>query len=231
VSALTKAFGRVAVLRSLDLDVPWGQVLAVLGPNGSGKTTLLKALATLTSPDAGSIHVAGLDLARHGAHVRRLIGVVTHETMLYGDLTGAENLSVHARLFGIEDEGPVIDSVAERLGISDLLETRTGTLSHGMRRRFSIARSLLHDPPILLLDEPESGLDQEALALFRRVVEGFSEERRTVLITTHNLERGLSLADRAVVLSRGRIAFDATLNTIDVEDVREAYAHHTGTEP
>ncbi len=216
------------MLRDLDLEVRWGEVLTVLGPNGSGKTTLVKILATLTKPDAGAVGVAGADLLRSGRAVRRITGVVTHETLLYDDLTAYENLKFHARMFGLDRVDERIAEAAAKLGVSAGLHQRVGTLSHGMKKRFSIARALLHEPLILLMDEPESGLDQEALALLEAVVTDRSVAHRTVLITTHNLERGLALGDRMAILARGRIAYQESVDSVGVETLRDAYFRYTG---
>ena len=148
-----KSYGRTQVLRELDLQVPWGQTLTVLGPNGSGKTTLIKTLATLAKPDSGEVRIAGLSTRRSGARVRRAIGVVTHEPLLYDGLTGEENLRFFARMFALDRIDERIGEVAAQMGIIDRLDARTGTLSHGMRRRFSIARALLHSPRVLIMDE------------------------------------------------------------------------------
>ena len=224
---MSKAFGRSPVLRELDLEVPWGEVLTVLGPNGSGKTTLIKTLGTLLKPDRGLVRVGGLDTARAGRAVRRSIGVVTHEPMLYDQLTGHENLTFTARMFGLDDvEERVLDS-AERMGVTSRLHQRVAAMSHGLRKRFSIARALLHDPLVLLLDEPESGLDQEALGLLERVVADYAGRSRTVLMTTHNLERGLSLGHRMAILSRGRIAYQGSLDAVGTAAARDAYARYT----
>ncbi len=228
VKGLSKAFGRTQVLRGLDLEVPWGQVLAVLGPNGSGKTTLIKVLATLTRPDAGAVRVGGMDVRRWGERVRRLIGVVTHDTLLYDDLTAYENLKFYCRMFGLDRVDERIASATERMGMSARLHQRVGTLSHGMRKRFSIARALLHDPLVLLMDEPESGLDQEALALLEAVIADRTSPRRAVLLTTHNLERGLALGDRVAILARGRVAHEESLSGAGSAAIRETYRRYTG---
>lgn len=221
---ISKSYGRTQVLRELDLQVPWGQTLTVLGPNGSGKTTLIKALVTLAQPDSGEIHINGLSTRRRGAHVRRVIGVVTHEPLLYDGLTGAENLRFFARMFALDRIEERISAVAAQMGVTDRLDTRVGTLSHGMRRRFSIARALLHSPRVLIMDEPESGLDQQALKLLEDLISDKSNPNRTILMTTHNIGRGIALADRVAILSRGRIVHDGAP---DDSAARAAYRQHT----
>ena len=228
IAGLSKAFGRAPALRDLELQMRWGEVLVVLGPNGSGKSTLVRILAGLTKPDSGAIRVAGHDLSRFGAWVRTVTGVVTHDLMLYSELTGHENLAFFSRMFGLERIEERIAAAAERMGMTARLHQRVGTLSHGMQKRLNIARALLHDPWILLLDEPESGLDQEALALLEDVVSDRSRSRRAVLMTTHNLERGLALADRLAILAEGSVAHLESKTQAGVAAVRDAYFRHTG---
>ena len=228
IRGLDKAFGRTRVLRKLDLDVRWGEVLTVLGPNGSGKTTLVKVLATLTRPDAGAVRVAGLDATRAGQVVRRNIGVVTHDSLLYDDLTVSENLRFFAHMFGLDRTEERIEAAAERMGVSPRLQQRAGTLSHGMKKRVSIARALLHDPSILLMDEPESGLDQEALLMLEGVVSDRTDPFRTVLMTTHNLERGLAVGHRMAIMAHGRVAYQESLDSVGTAAVRDAYFKYTG---
>ena len=223
IKGLSKAFGRATVLRDLDLEVPWGEVLTILGPNGSGKTTLIKILATLTRPDSGDVRVAGANVTRSGQRVRRAIGVVTHDTLLYDDLTAGENLKFFARMFSLDHIDERIADVVERMGMSLRLDQKVRTLSHGMKKRFSIARALLHDPAILLMDEPESGLDQEALSLLNAVISDRTNPARTVIMTTHNLERGLELGDRMAILSKGKIAHQEALDSVGVAAIKDTY--------
>ena len=225
INGLTKSFARTTVLRNLDLEVSWGRILTILGPNGSGKTTLIKVLATLSKPDAATIRIAGLDAARAGRSVRRNIGVVTHDPLLYDGLTGRENLKFHARMFSLDRIDDRIAAVTEKMGLAARLDQRAGAMSHGLRKRFSIARALLHDPLILLLDEPESGLDQEALGMLEAVM---ADPRRTVLMTTHSLEWGLDVGHRLAILARGRIAYEAPLDSVEVGAVRDVYLRYSG---
>ena len=225
---LRKAYGRTQVLRGLDLDVPWGQVLTILGPNGSGKTTLIKTLAALIRPDEGTVQVAGADIRRRGNRARRIIGLVTHDTLLYDELTGYENLKFYARMFRLDSAERRIESVAERMGMTARLHQRVGTLSHGMKKRFSIARALLHDPLVLIMDEPESGLDQDALVLLEAVIRDKTDPYRTVIMTTHNLDRGIALSDRMAILSRGVIAYEAPADPTASEAIKDKYFEFTG---
>ena len=226
---LHKAYGRAGVLRGLDLDVPWGEVVVVLGSNGSGKTTLMRVLATLTRPDDGTVRVAGLDPLKRGRQVRGLIGVVTHDPLLYDDLTGYENLRFVTRMFGLDRAGERIEAAAERLGLSGRLHQRVGTLSHGLKKRFTIARALLHDPTILVMDEPESGLDQESQATLDVLIRDPAASFRAVLITTHSPERAAAVGDRVAILSRGRIAHTSPIDRdTDPDAIRRLYAEHTG---
>ena len=200
--------------------------MTILGPNGSGKTTLIKTLATLIRPDSGTVRIGGLEAKRSGQRIRRVIGVVTHDSLLYDDLTGYENLKFFARMFRLDKVEDRIAAVTKRMGMTDRLDQKVGTLSHGMKKRFSIARALLHDPLILIMDEPESGLDQEALSLLEKVIADRTDPYRTVLMTTHNLERGLALSDRMAIISRGRIAYQESLEAVGPDALKKQYAKY-----
>ena len=228
IRGLTKSFGRTPVLRGIDLDVHQGTVLSLLGPNGSGKTTLIRVLATLTRPDAGEVRIAGAGLGRQSARLRRLVGVVGHDPLLYDDLTARENLRFACRMFGLDRIDERVDAVSDLIGMSPDLDRRIGAMSHGMKKRFSIARAILHDPQVLLLDEPETGLDQEALSLLDSVIADRSNPARTVIMATHNLERAVALGDRMAILASGRVAYDKHVDAADPDASRRAYIRHIG---
>ena len=221
---VVKSFGRTRVLRGIDLDVPWGQTLSLVGANGSGKTTLLKILATLSKPDSGQIVVAGLRPDRSGAALRKQIGVVTHDPLLYDDLTARENLRFYCRMFNVSDADERVESVTEMVGMESRLEQRIGSMSHGMKKRFSIARALLHDPPILLMDEPESGLDYEAVNLLDKIISERSDPCRAIIMTTHDLDRAIRLGDSLAVLSDGRVSYSGDA---DSKSAHEAYMRYS----
>ncbi len=216
-------------MRGVDLDARWGETLCLLGSNGSGKTTLIKILAGLTKPDAGEALIAPARGER-GAAARRLAGVVTHDPLLYDGLTARENLRFACRMFALDDADSRIESASERVGMSPRLDQKVGAMSHGMKKRFSIARALLHDPPILLMDEPESGLDQDALALLDAIILDYSSPRRAALVTTHDIGRATALADRVAILAGGRIAYDAPIAANGASSARDAYRLHAGAD-
>ena len=225
---VVKRYGRTAALRGVTLDVPWGEALVLFGANGSGKTTLIKVLAALARPSAGEVRIAGRDPFREGPALRRMVGVVTHQPLLYQDLTGHENLLFFGRMFGLEDQEAAIQQVSQLLGLEGQLHRRVRTLSHGTQKRLSLARALLHDPPILLLDEPETGLDQEAQGVLHTLL---TDQRggRTVVMTTHNLERGLAGASLVALLDKGRIVYQERRELVDTRELRSRYAHLVGS--
>ena len=242
IRGLSKAFGRAPALRGIDLDVPAGATLSLLGHNGSGKTTLIRVVASLTRPDAGEVWALGVPLRTRGASIRRMIGLVGHDPLLYDDLTARENLRFACRVFGIgwgigwgvgrgaERADERIEEVSAAMGMSAYLDRKAGAMSHGMRKRFSIARALLHDPPILLLDEPESGLDQEAVGLLDAIISR-RDAGRTVIMTTHDPERAVALGDRVAALQDGRVVYDGALspNGSNGDEVRRLFAPKLGS--
>ncbi len=216
---LVKFYGTTAALRGCDLMVLRGERVALLGANGAGKTTLLKLLATLARPSAGHLTLLGFDAVRQATAVRRQIGVVAHETYLYRDLTAVENLRLYGRLYGVADLAARIESELGRVGLAELGARRVGTLSRGQQQRLALARALLHQPALLLLDEPDTGLDEAGQALLAAIVR---DAAPTVVLTTHSLERALVLADRVVVLAAGKVAYEAASAGLDVARLRAA---------
>ena len=205
VKGLRKSYGDWPVLRDLDLTVQWGEFLVLFGANGVGKTTLLRILSTQARPDAGAVRVAGYDCRRQAPAIRRRVGVVGHKGFLYDDLTCRENLTFYGRLFKVKDIRQRSDAVLSRVGLSSRADQRVSTLSHGMQKRLSIARAILHRPRVLLLDEPEAGLDQESVAMLHDLLQEWVGDGGAVVMTTHNLELGTAWAHRIAVLSAGRI--------------------------
>ena len=209
---LRKDYGDRSVLRDVDLSVPWGQTAVLFGTNGAGKTTLLRVLAGLSRPDAGEVQIAGLRMRRSGVRARTLVGFVGHQTLLYGDLTCRENLVFYAKLYGVDRPLSRIDEVLAQLNLVDRADRRVRTLSHGMQKRLSVARAILHRPAVLLLDEPESGLDVDSVASLGELLKDWSASGKAALLTTHSAEIGQSWADRLLLLARGRMAYDGPAN-------------------
>lgn len=220
VQALEKSFGEWPVLWDLDLTLPWGQLLALFGANGVGKTTLLRILSTQAKPDAGTIQVAGYSQSRRPEAVRRCVGVVGHQTFLYDDLTCRENLVYYGRLYAVDNCSGRADEALSRLGLAHRAQRRVRTLSNGMQKRLAIARAILHQPQVLLLDEPVAGLDRESIGILRALLEEWTENGRSVVMTTHYLELGLSWAHQAAILSGGKIHFPAPDEYLDGTDFR-----------
>ncbi len=224
---LSKSFGPLSVLRGVDLKAPPGERVLLVGPNGAGKTTLLKILATLLRPTAGHARVAGFDPALQPDMVRRCVGLVSHQTFLYGELTVSENLAFYARMYGVED-GDRCRELLSLVGLSDRAGKEARTLSRGMQQRLALARVVLHRPPVLLLDEPDAGLDQQGLSVLDGMLRDAAASGCAILFTSHDLQRGLDVASRVAVLSKGRIVFQAPREQLNAGDFEEAYRRHIG---
>ncbi|HEY5983491.1 MAG TPA: heme ABC exporter ATP-binding protein CcmA [Anaerolineales bacterium] len=210
VRKLVKRFGTKTVLNGLDLDVREGEFVALLGPNGAGKTTFLRILASLSQPSLGEVRVAGHRLPHQAAAVRARLGVVSHTPLLYGDLTAQENLRFYGRLYGLSDLTKRIDEVLALIGLTARRGDLVRTFSRGMQQRLAIGRAVLHDPDVMLFDEPHTGLDQDASAMLDRVLKSVAAQGRTVVMTSHDLARAETLATRYDVLSRGVIVASTT---------------------
>lgn len=226
VEGLSKRFGPTWALREVDLTLAAGAFLTVFGPNGAGKTTLIRILATLSRPSSGKIYLAGVPLQRAGAQLRRSIGLVTHQTLLYPDLSAEENLRFYGRLYDMAELDKHIDRALERVDLQGRRYSLVHEFSRGMQQRLSIARAILHDPAVLLLDEPYTGLDPEAAEVLGEILTGLSRQGRTIIMATHNLERGLALCNEVAILARGRVAYRASREEIDGGDFGAIYRHY-----
>lgn len=223
VRNLVKAFGLQAALRGVDLDVTEGEFLTVLGPNGAGKTTLLRILATLSKPTAGELRIGKYDLNKARPQVRKLIGLVSHQTLLYPHLSAEDNLRFFGRLYEVEDLENRIATVLDRVGLTVRRTDLVRTFSRGMQQRLTIARAILHEPQVMFFDEPYTGLDQQAASVLSEILTGVAAAGRTVMLTTHDLQRGLESCDRVVILNRGKIVYRARRDAIDPSDFGQIY--------
>lgn len=210
VKKLVKRFGLKTVLRGLDFEAHPGEFVALLGPNGAGKTTFLRILASLSRASLGEVHIAGHKLPIDAAQVRARLGVVSHLPLLYGDLTAEENLRFYARMYGITNYAPRITEVLEMVGLENRRRDLVRTYSRGMQQRLAIGRAVLHDPDVMLFDEPYTGLDQDAALMLDTVLKAVAAQGRTVVMTSHDFARAEELATRFDILSRGVIAASAT---------------------
>jgi heme ABC exporter ATP-binding subunit CcmA len=219
---IRKTFEFKPVLRGVSFSVPTGATVALLGPNGAGKTTLQRILATLTRPSAGEVTIDGLDLRRDAQAIRQRIGVLGHQPLLYEELTAEENLDFFARMYGVHDRLARVCSLLNRVGLLAKAKERVRDLSRGQTQRLSLARALLHEPSLLLLDEPDSGLDEQGIALLEEILRERAAAGQTAIFTTHDLNWGLRIADRAVALFSGRVTYDGTA-ALSTDEARTAF--------
>lgn len=209
VKKLVKRFGLKTILRGLDFSVQPGEFVALLGPNGAGKTTFLRILATLSRPSLGQVQVAGHNIPNQAAEVRAKLGVVSHLPLLYPDLTAEENIRFYGRMYGIANMEERITEVLEMVGLNTRRRDLVRTFSRGMQQRLAIGRAVVHDPEVMLFDEPYTGLDQDASEMLDDVLRSVAAKGRTVVMTSHDLARAEDLATRFDILSRGVIANSA----------------------
>jgi heme exporter protein A len=207
LEGLRKRFGRTYAVDGITLEIPAGAAVALFGANGAGKTTLLRLCATLLRPTAGSVSVFGIDAQRQGPAARRRLGVLGHDSFLYADLSATENLLFYARLFGLAEPGTRVAAMLERLDLVGWAQRPVRTLSRGLMQRCALARALLHQPELLLLDEPFSGLDVHATSGLQEVLAQAHRDGTTIVMSTHDVGQGLALCSTALVLRAGRIAF------------------------
>jgi len=223
VRKLIKRFGLKTVLRGLDFDVEQGEFVALLGPNGAGKTTFLRILASLSRPSMGGVNIAGYRLPDQASAVRRRLGVVSHLPLLYGDLTAEENLRFYGRMYGVVDLQERVKEVLDLVGLTHRRRDLVRTFSRGMQQRLAIGRAVLHDPEVMLFDEPHTGLDQDASSMLDTVLGEVAARGRTVVMTSHDLARTADLASRFDVISRGVISASVRRDEIEPNDLLAFY--------
>lgn len=222
-TGLKKSFGLKTVLRGIDLAVCGGERVAIMGANGAGKTTLLRILACLTGPSSGYARIDGWDSRRDAQQVRRLVGFVAHQPYLYDELTAEENLLFFGKMYAVQDVRQRARQLLQKVGLEKRAGERVSVLSRGQVQRLSLARALLHEPRVLLLDEPDTGLDEEGHELVEAVLAEQSAAGGAVLFTTHQLERALKLADSLLMLGKGRIVLQEKTAGLELESMRQEY--------
>jgi heme exporter protein A len=221
-TGLVRSFGGRRAVDEVDVRVELGQRLAVVGPNGAGKSTLLRMLATLLRPDAGTLRVAGAEIPKQSQRARQHIGYLGHDPMVYLDLTAQQNLELFADLYGVEDARDRIAAAIGRVGLLARTHDPVRTFSRGMAQRLGIARLTLHEPRLLLLDEPYTGLDSEGARVLDEIVEGVVTPKGLVMVT-HELDRALALTDQVIVLRAGRVVSRVASADVELAGFREEY--------
>jgi ABC-type multidrug transport system ATPase subunit len=211
---LGKAIESRHILREINLEIPQGQFIALLGANGAGKSTLLKILSTLTAPTSGTLELFGHPAASSAVKIRRQLGLIGHQTMLYHDLSALENLTFFAKLYGVPNPQQRGKDLLNQLGLGNRANDPVKNFSRGMAQRVAIARALLHEPQLLLADEPFAGLDAPSAAMLERLLTSLHAQGQTIILANHDIAQSLRLAQRAVVLAGGRKVVDAPSDSL-----------------
>ncbi|MEJ2422186.1 MAG: heme ABC exporter ATP-binding protein CcmA [Acidobacteriota bacterium] len=229
VRGLEKRFGYTSVLKGVDLDVGAGELVLLLGPNGAGKTTLTRIVTLLSRPGKGELLFRGKPLKdKRRVQFRREVGYLSHQSFLYNYLTAEENLKFFGDLYGMDGLARRIPALLEQVGLSDASRKQVGAFSRGMQQRLSMARVLLTDPKLIILDEPYAGLDPEGSRRFTSLLSTLKDKERGVLLITHELDDCLEIADRVAILHKGVVAWEGVSKGLNVDAVKQKYFEVTG---
>jgi heme ABC exporter ATP-binding subunit CcmA len=223
---LVKWYGANPALRGIDLWVASGEILVLFGPNGSGKTTLLKVLAGRIRPTGGSARVAGHDVGADGERIRGLIGTLGHGHQLYEALSARENLTFAATMLAVDRPGERVSTALARAGLEAVADARVRTFSSGMKRRLALAKLMLRERRVILLDEPYAGLDLEATKVLEEYLLASKAAGAAAVLATHNLTKGFAVADRLAILGHGRLVFEGRRDETSVEALRDLFVLH-----
>jgi heme ABC exporter ATP-binding subunit CcmA len=223
ISGVSKAFSTRLVLKNIDLEIGCAHSVYLCGVNGVGKSTLLRIIAGLLQPDKGVIRICGYNIGRDPENAKPQLGVISHKSMVYPNLTAIENLSFFADLYGVKDSKTRIDKLLHDVGLFSYRYDRAATLSRGLLQRLAIARALVHRPSVLLADEPFTGLDGEACQHLISVLSDFVKNDGTILMTTHDTRVGLKCCDRVIVLDKSNLIFDLKTSDIDTDSFAQDY--------
>jgi heme exporter protein A len=223
IKKLTKQADNKLILRGVDLSIQKGETVAILGPNGAGKSTLLKVLAGLIKPTSGTVKMNGLDLKKNHLEIRKTMGYLPHSSLLYDHYSPLENLVFFGQIYGVKNAEKRAIELVKEVGLSFFLNEPVKNFSRGMIQRIAIARAIVHDPEILLLDEPHTGLDQGAIAILNNVILSMKEKGTTTLMVTHDFKQAAEICDRIIIVKNGRIVDDFKLEDQALHVLSEKY--------
>lgn len=225
---ITKTIGSKKILKGIDLNIHSGEFVTCFGPNGAGKSTTLNILALLSSATSGKLLINGQDAREHSRELKKKIGVISHKSFLYNNLTAYENLKFYGKMYEVDNLDPKVHDLLNRVGLTYVTNDPISSFSRGMQQRLSIARSLIHDPSILLMDEPYTGLDEMAKSLLSSILKELSLQKRTIFLITHDFDQGLELSHQVLILVRGRIDKQLDPKGMSRDLLREEYLKCVG---
>jgi heme exporter protein A len=220
---LVKTIGDKMILRGINLSIKKGETVAILGPNGAGKSTVLKILGGLIKATSGEVKINGLDLKKDSYDVKRKIGFLAHNSFLYDHLTPLENLKFFGKLYGVENVEERAKQLIDEVGLSFFTHDPVRSFSRGMMQRIAIARAIIHDPEILLFDEPHTGLDQQAIQLLNNVILRMRQEGSTILMVTHDFQQAIETCDRFIIIKNGKVVDDLQNVERNLATITEKY--------
>jgi heme exporter protein A len=223
IKGLTKQADNKLILRGIDLSIKQGETVAILGPNGAGKSTLLKVLSTLIKPTTGQVMINGLNLKKNQLEIKKLFGYLPHSSLLYDQYSPLENLIFFGKLYGVNHPEKRATELVKEVGLSFFLNEPVKNFSRGMIQRIAIARAIVHDPKILYLDEPHTGLDQGAIAILNNVIVSMKEKGTTTLMVTHDFKQAAEICDRILIMKNGKIVDDFKLKERNLDYVNDKY--------
>lgn len=223
IRKLTKQADNKLILRGINLSISKGETVAILGPNGAGKSTLLKVLAALIKPTSGSVQINGMDLKKNHVAIKKLLGYLPHSSLLYDHYSPLENLVFFGNIYGVKDVEMRAMELVKEVGLSFFLNEPVKNFSRGMIQRIAIARAIIHNPEILLLDEPHTGLDQGAIAILNHVVLAMKEKGTTTLMVTHDFKQAAEICDRIIIVKNGKVVDDFRIEDRTVGSLSKKY--------
>ena len=223
IKGLTKQADNKLILRGIDLSIKQGETVAILGPNGAGKSTLLKVLSTLIKPTTGQVMINGLNLKKNQLEIKKLFGYLPHSSLLYDQYSPLENLVFFGELYGVNNPEKRATELVKEVGLSFFLNEPVKNFSRGMIQRIAIARAIVHEPKILYLDEPHTGLDQGAIAILNNVIVSMKEKGTTTLMVTHDFKQAAEICDRILIMKNGKIVDDFKLKERNLDLVNDKY--------